>query len=341
MKTLLYIGLDFHRKTKSSEFILDLLGERYSVLRCDVDPTGEDPYSLLKAMDGRSFDVVLCFQVMPPRELLDRYITYSHGVLVPMYDGCPKVAKTEKWYPYRDFQIICFCCVLAENLIKSGFSAKAIQYYPVPAVRPIWGNATSVFFWYRRKRININLVDKICGRLGVDHIHLHNAPDPGQPRFDPPENSAIRYTESVWFETRDELLRVIEESALYIAPRPLEGIGMSFLEAMAMGKCIIAPNSPTMNEYIIHGYNGLLYDMDDPQPLPSFEIRRIQENAYQSIMEGHRQWIEKRTSILDWIEEAPVSISRRVAFFMARRFFRNPVKVGRVLKSEQRRRRNG
>ena len=53
------------------------------------------------------------------------------------------------------------------------------------------------------------------------------------------------------------------KSTIYIASRPYEGIGMSFLEAMADGRCVVAHDNTTHNEYIEHGKNGFLFDMEE------------------------------------------------------------------------------
>jgi glycosyltransferase involved in cell wall biosynthesis len=42
---------------------------------------------------------------------------------------------------------------------------------------------------------------------------------------------------------------------------------MSLLETMAMGLCVVAPDTPTHNEYISDGITGLLYDLADVRPL--------------------------------------------------------------------------
>jgi glycosyltransferase involved in cell wall biosynthesis len=47
-----------------------------------------------------------------------------------------------------------------------------------------------------------------------------------------------------------------------MAPRRYEGIGMAFLEAMAMEMCVVAENQSTANEYILSGKNVILYGGD-------------------------------------------------------------------------------
>jgi len=87
---------------------------------------------------------------------------------------------------------------------------------------------------------------------------------------------------------------------------------MSFLEAMAMGKCVIAPNVGTMNEYIISGINGVLYDIDSdnnvkiiPEAL-SLDYDSIQtmgQNARKSIELGYQYWLSKEKELVEFITE--------------------------------------
>ncbi len=108
---------------------------------------------------------------------------------------------------------------------------------------------------------------------------------------DPEAEAAERdITVSTWFTDAADYKKAMAATDIYVAPRDFEGIGMSFLEAMAMGKCVIAPDNPTMNEYIVHGVNGLLYDVDNPRPLDLSRAAEIGASARQSVVNGYRDW---------------------------------------------------
>lgn len=64
-------------------------------------------------------------------------------------------------------------------------------------------------------------------------------------------------------QTRCFFGNAINEKAIFIAPRDYEGIGLSFLEAMAMGKAVVGVNNPTMNEYIADGKIKYFFDLDN------------------------------------------------------------------------------
>ena len=253
MPSLLYIGHSYHNKTQSTGFLLDLLNLKYKVTLFDLgfDPcTTPDSEATYAEVNGRHFDVVACFQHLPTRKILNKCITFNHGVFFPMYDGAPS-RSSSVWQDYSDFQIISFSRTLHNELLQLGLSSHYIQYFPKPVAIGAWGDEKAVFFWNRVSSINLNTVETLLKQFPLDHLHIHRAPDPGHETSRAGDRFASMTTYSDWCPTRADMQRTIMESALYIAPRPYEGIGMSFLEAMAMGRCVIANNQPTMNEYII------------------------------------------------------------------------------------------
>ena len=109
------------------------------------------------------------------------------------------------------------------------------------------------------------------------------------------------------------------------------GIGMSFLEAMALGRCVVAPDATTMNEYIEHGMNGILYDPSSPQPIQNHDIRKLQENAAESIRKGHEKWLEDLEKMMSRLTQPVETSPSRIAFRMALRMCKNPVKTTKAL----------
>jgi hypothetical protein len=333
MQRLLFIGFSYHQKTGSCDFILELLRRRFDVTVCWADLYADEPYCGLDSVAG-AYDVLVCWQAMPPRAILTKHVRYRHAAFFPMLDSCPSVSKPERWYPYRDFQIICFSSGLGRRLNAAGFSAHTIQYFPEPAVVGDWGNPRAAFFWFRREEIDCRLAETLFRKMDLGKLHVHNVPDPGVSPASPPGGGRLDCECSTWFLDRAELRSTMSESAFYIAPRAKEGIGMSFLEAMAMGRCVVAPNRATMNEYIEHGKTGLLYDLRKPEPLSMDDVRDIQARAHRFISEGFREWEQKKLLIFDWLV-APVKINRyQLLMRMVFRFFRNPMKVVRVLSHE-------
>ncbi len=301
MKKLLYLGHNYHLKTKSTLFLIDLLKEQYDVDFVSYDPY-KNEYEGLKEAKGKLYDVLVVFQIMPPSEFLEGNFVYKQGVLVPMYDYII-TRNYDPWSDYRRFRIINFCKSIHEELLKRGYESYYVQYFPKPEGNQSLGDVNSIFFWQRMERINISTISALFAEQKIDHIHIHKALDPKQKFVEPETRLADMITYSEWFGAKEEMQEVMLKSAWYIAPREYEGIGMSFLEAMAAGRCVVASNTPTMNEYIQNGVNGFLYDIDDPQPIPLCEVRDIQANARKYIEDGYKKWEKDKYEILKWIEE--------------------------------------
>ena len=306
MEKLLFIGHSYHQKTHSADFMIDLLAQQYEIEKFYFDPYKEDIKTAFKPLNGKSFDVVVLWQIMPDLYDLSKNIEFNKSVFFPMYDGIPSL-NDNRWKPYRYSLIINFCNALHKDLKKLGFHSKYIQFFPKPIDIKNNGNSKSIFFWQRHTSISADTISELLSDTTVNHLHLHKAPDPNHKIITP--NKSWKTTYSEWFDTKEEMQKEMQKHAFYFAPRPKEGIGMSFLEAMAMGRCVIAPNNHTMNEYIVHGKTGFLYN---PQKLKSLKIdnvKEIQKNTYNYIKNGYENWLKEQTKIFKWIKE-PIKIKK-------------------------------
>lgn len=317
---LLYIGHSYHQKTKSTQFLIDYLNEFYDVeVKLEESwITGEQfDYSIINS----NYKVIVFFQLLPDEESFKK-LKHENMVHFPMFDYC-KDWELSKWYPYKNMKIINFSKTLHNRLRKWGLKSSYIQYFIEPKeFQP--GNKDEVFFWQRLEHINFNTLKKIFKKSDVK-IHIHNAIDPGQTFIQPSEedNEKFKITYSSWFETREEMHEFTKNKGIYIAPREYEGIGMSFLEAMAQGKAVIANNQPTMNEYIIDGVTGYLCDFTNPEPINLSQINQIQTNAYEYAEKGYKKWLVERKNIIDYIEEPynPCKLTLLGKFLLFRSFF--------------------
>lgn len=305
-KTVLYLGLQYHKKTKSNLFLLDLLKEKYIVDVYYYDMwleiiDSEDLYKIL----NKEYDYLVCWQVRPTDFILNK-LKYKKGIYFPMYDDVFNLSVSE-WDRFSNFIIINFSKSVHKYLLSRGFCTKYIQYFPPKQKVENWGRDDSLFFWQRLTMVDINFTLKLCRDLKIERIHIHKALDPGCifTNIERENNYNIEY--SYWFERKEDMLEQMAQSSLYMAPRLREGIGMSFLEAMAMGRCVIAPNYPTMNEYIVNGETGILYDYENPNLASEYNIKRIQKNVYEYMTEGNLKWEKGKYQIFEWMEDANVT----------------------------------
>lgn len=295
---LLFIGHEYHKKTKSSDFMQNIMAKNFDVEFFALDPYRSNINEQLNLLKNKHYDVVVLWQMMPHLDELKKYISFKHAAFFPMYDGVP--SRDDKiWWEYRDVNIINFSKTLHDELKDLGFSSYYFQYFPKPIEITDKGDEKSIFFWQRINQININTVEKLIDFKTIKHIHFHHAIDPQHTFVEPDEEIAKKATHSTWFDTREDMQKQMQKSAMYIAPRAFEGIGMSFLEAMAMGRCVIAPNNPTMNEYIKNGENGILYDLNNPRPVDLSNVREIQKRTEQYIKNGFENWEKEKWKIID------------------------------------------
>lgn len=286
MMKALYIDHTYHKLTNSTRFLEHELATDFDVSYFYIDPALPEDYSGLSKYKGQVFDLVVCFQIHVPKFELMKYFGIKRLIFIPMYDGVLNW-KAAEWEQYRESTIINFSEELHKHLIYSGFDSRFYKYFPKPADTFTYGDVDSVFFWQRINQINVGTLMTTIGEK-ITHLHIHKKLDPGHQQDNQlkPKNQ-ISITESKWFETKDDLIKTIQKSALYFAPRVFEGIGMSFLEAMANGRCVVATNTPTMNEYIRHGETGYLYDFSHPSTVRLDSIREVQNNAYEFIKRGY------------------------------------------------------
>lgn len=309
-KKLLYVGHAYHNKTKSTHFLLDMFAEIYEVIKFDFDPYC-DSFEKFEELAGNVFDIVILFQIMPSLSYLKKYIKSDKFIFFPMYDGAPPLTD-DIWYEYKDCNIINFSKTLHDECKRVGLSSYYIQYFPKPEPIENWGDEFSIFLWQRLEKISPNLLEKLLEPEKINMLYLHQVPDPSQKVIEPSESWNNKVKISKWFDTKEELKAQIAQASIYIAPRHLEGIGMSFLEAMAMGRCVIAPNNPTMNEYIKDGITGFLYDVTNPQKIELKNIRKIQRNTFEYIEKGYKKWEKSKYKILDWLE-SDVNSNRNIS----------------------------
>lgn len=325
--TVLFIGHAFHLKTNSSQFFIDILKKDFKIDFLWIDPYSNE-YINLENVKNRYFDIILLWQLMPEMSFLIENFAYEKLVLCPMYDQVANIDRIsfDLFEPFTEGNFICFSKTLYDGLFERGYNSLYVQYFPKPLNDIVnYGSSNSVFFWNRRENLNINLVQKLTAGMDIKSIYIHKALDPNQKFIEPDDTSTVNYIYSEWFETKEQMYKVMDKSSIYIAPRNLEGIGMSFLDAMARGRCVIAPDFPTMNEYIQDGVTGILYDYDNPTSLQKYDINQIQKNTIEYIKNGYNKWQEDKINIVTWLKKLlePVEQKKMVVFTKVKDLYSN------------------
>lgn len=298
MKRLAFIDHSFKKQSRSSAFLIDRLEEVFDVeIFWDESWKGGSRVNLGLISEG-DFDILILFQQMSQYTIKELSSLNCSVILIPMYDS--EYERSDLfWYKFSKFKFINFSKTLHQRLLGIGIDSLYCQYFPSPMPSSLSQqkeqgySQLKGFFWQRRSEITWNDIKKLISQANFAKIHIHTAVDPPGYEVVLPskeDRSCYEITTSNWFATNGDYLNKVAESHVYFAPRLYEGIGMAFLEAMAMGKCVVAPNHPTMSEYIKHGYNGLLYDPLDPQPLDFSNVKEMCLNARAFVSEGFTRW---------------------------------------------------
>lgn len=97
---------------------------------------------------------------------------------------------------------------------------------------------------------------------------------------------------------------------VYVAPTKLEGLGLYIPEALASGLPVITTDAPPMNQFIRHGYNGWLVDVEGSAPRKDgyyFEEHYVnEEDLYQTmkdIANGEYDLEQMSTNAREFMEE--------------------------------------
>ena len=313
-----YCDHSYHQKTMSTLFLPTLLASRGHTVEYFWDSDWEGGSSV-RFSQLEAYDAIVIFQAIPKGlpECLAKH--HANVTFIPMLDQFgiakgPLFDLKELWRPFHGSKVLSFSTAVHAIATSNGIASMHCQYMPPNAGKSFHVDQhrsrenLHVFFWIRRpSEISIEMVGKLLGEHQADLVlHVHLSADPGEVETSEKDvRSAFpdckSLTISHWFESKEEIMRVIRDCDIYIAPRLEEGIGQSFLEALSAGLCVVAPNNGTMNEYLVDGVNGMLYDPAVPKPLKLSDIARIRENANRTAEQLLINWESDQKRLLGFI----------------------------------------
>lgn len=174
---------------------------------------------------------------------------------------------------------------------KAGLEVLRLKYFKDPnLLRPAsWEQRPCLMYWNRTGMVGPDFLGRLCAELRIKKLLFQSQIDPLVPlEFGyrlPSRLGGTIVEELPTFLPREQYLQVMAQTNLDLAPRSSEGVGMTFLEAMARGCGVLAYDAPTMNEYIDHGRNGyLLKKPPDKLTLLDRVMRRIRLSARKSVV---------------------------------------------------------
>lgn len=300
---LTYVGHSYHERTGSTRFLQDLLASQFEVTTIwdESWKPGATPLTAATINATRPEHVVL-FQQLPSRAQYAQ-LRCDNVVWIPMHDGLTYGPHWQRWLP-SGMKVLCFCAADYRYFSGLGYPSLRVQYCPPPqASADAVPRRESVFFWLRRNEICWPTLKRLLGSWRPDRIVLRVAADPGHAPELPSADDRAAYRIELhgeWMEA-SRYRQLLAGCTLFMAPRPREGIGQGLLDARALGLVGIAPNAPTMNEYLRDGENGLLYELAAPAPLNFAGLPQLRAQSLADLATGHSAWQSAAPAVLDFV----------------------------------------
>jgi len=210
-----------------------------------------------------AFENIVFCQLLPPTTWLKS--TPERIVWIPMWDNVR--AYPQQWWDAlpKNLRIVAFSEAVALRSRAAGLPTLRLHYFKNPAdfSPAAWEGERVLLYWNRCGMISPSFLALFCQELHIDRLLFRADIDPGidaRAHYTLPNRLGNTRVETLpRTATREAYWHLIQEANVVIAPRLFEGAGMVFLEALARGCATFAHNAPTMNEYIVSGVNGYLF----------------------------------------------------------------------------------
>ena len=288
---LLFIDHECHKKTHSAEFFLDVVRKAFDV----VEHYYSQYYRTGARKVAKDCDIAVIWEF--PISRWRFFFPGKRNVFVPMYDN--EWASYWQWkrIAWSGMGVISFCDKVTKHARRCGVTnILDVRYFPDPDSLPKEkGDPKRVFLW-ERGEIDRSIAEKL---------------------FPPSDGYVFDVKGADEFLSRDAYLERMSKCGIVIAPRRKEGIGMAFLEAMAMGKCVVANDDATMNEYITNGRNGFLFSYDKVKTVPKDAVVRVYENLSEFTSTMFEMWLQDNEKINGFLlRQQPCQITLVTGFKM-------------------------
>jgi hypothetical protein len=284
----------------STNFLKVILEEQFDVnIFWDDYWQGGDPLSLITI---NKYDYVVFFQTLLPFYKLKKI--KAKIVWVPMLDGVKLSNQYWSCLSSIPIKILAFSEYLHKKCSEYNIQSLSLKYYLPPTFsNDLPKKGRHFFFWYRGG-ITFAEIKTFLDFQKVDSFIYRSAPDPfhKEENFltDDFEKYKLQIFQDLNFDSQEKYLELLKKANIFIAPRKIEGIGISFLEAMALGMVVIGYNYGTMNEYIKHNYNGYLFD-SKIHNINFDNLEEVLKNSRTMAMNGWEKWENDIKNINEFI----------------------------------------
>jgi glycosyltransferase involved in cell wall biosynthesis len=237
---------------------------------------------------------IVFFQLPPPPKLLANM--NARLVWIPMWDQARGYDSV--WWQKlpKHLKVVAFSDEVEKRAKIVGLPSMRIKFYKNPdeMERVNWSERRVLLYWNRVGLVGPAFLEGICKNLEIDQLLFIHRIDPLIPAwfdYSLPKilgNTPVRQIPITDFIPLNEYAKIVNQANIFISPRSSEGVGLTFIEALARGCAVFAYDAPTMNEYIKTGVNGYL--------LPGYGVLQfgsLREQVRNKVLRFRAQHINK------------------------------------------------
>jgi glycosyltransferase involved in cell wall biosynthesis len=168
----------------------------------------------------------------------------------------------------KNLRVVSFSNEISQRSRAVGLNTLDVRYsmFPVDGEQADWGKPRTLFYWNRTGMVGEAFLRELCETINVEVLLFRHRIDPRVPSwcdYELPKKLGKAVVKELAFapggaNAHREYLKYLNQANIFIAPRLSEGVGLSFIEALARGCAVFAYDAPNMNEYITHKTNGYL-----------------------------------------------------------------------------------
>lgn len=292
-----------HDHTHSFDFFINLLATYFPIRRHRYERIYR--YNLTKAQLAAD-PILIYHQFLPGRMNLAH--PGKRAVYIPMYDN----EWGSRWMWRRialwNLPIIAFSKRILESAKQVNCTnILPLHFFPKPEIYTGLRGDPSVLLLWDRGQAGLDLIQQLFAPGDFREIIILRHPE---------DNVKLKTEKASLLETyhvtlcekpylpREEFLQLFSRAGVFLAPRYREGIGHPYLEAMSMGKVVIANQDGTMDEYIEHGVNGWLVNYHHPTRLPIDQIRAL-HSQLPPTQALYERWLAESATAPSFISNLP------------------------------------
>jgi hypothetical protein len=290
-----YFGHPAHKWSGSSQFFEEILEGLGEVTYLRPDSVSVDD-SLRWALEG-DFDLYVFFQF--------DFLAYAfiearkNVVIVPMIDGSASYG-IEHWHRLRMSKFVSFSPTLHTFLRLQGIDSFGIQYWPTVQTYEV-PKSNTIYYWPRghHQYISVQRILDATKNFPDINLKVRSTDEP----FSYLDYSRVQDSrlEIVEVKDKNEHLSQIKNASIFVAPRPSEGIGHSFLEAMSFGRAVIARKFPSMSNYISDKKTGVFLSRGEKRISGNLDWIAIGKAAHLEVVKGRTEYLASIQSLSDYI----------------------------------------